>query len=187
MELNRLDVRIRRHDTNWPVEGTPQATVVAAPPAKPKVEPPPPRKVEVAPTPAPKPTPKPTPKPAPTPVINPNHIASSGVQALLKKTQSIIKPEKARFYQNQVLLFSSHDKNPVQKQSKKETVSSTTSDSKRPDLDQRMQKVELEAELEMKNDEFQDIKSQIDELNRGKNGKNLEEKRAITKKVFLVC
>ena len=46
-----------------------------------------------------------------------------------------------------------------------------------------MQKVELEAELEMKNDEFQDIKSQIDELNRAKNGKNLEEKRAITKQV----
>ena len=98
MELNRLDVRIRRHDQNWPVEGMAPATVVAAPPpAKPAQ--PPPRKVEPAPTPAPKPTPKPTPKPAPTPVINPNHIASSGVQALLKKTQSIIKPEKARFYQ----------------------------------------------------------------------------------------
>ena len=74
-ELYRLDVRIRAHDSNWPVnDGTPMVTKKPAP--------------------APKPTPAPivkrpkTPEqvkiePKPTPVVNPNHPKSDGIQELV--------------------------------------------------------------------------------------------------------
>merc|ERR1711970_1022869 len=62
-------------------------------------------------------------------------------------------------------------------------VTSTTNDKRKSELDARKMKIELEAELEMKTDEGDEIQSRIEALNREKRGKPLEEKNAITKKV----
>ena len=70
-ELYRLDVRIRTHDANWPVDGMTPAPKKPAPAPKPQPAPivkraktPEPVKVETK----------------PTPVVNPNHPRSDGIQ-----------------------------------------------------------------------------------------------------------
>ena len=163
-EMHRLDVRIKCHDTNWPVDG-----VTMAPK---KVATPPPQKSmkKKAPTP-----PSPTcavasePEAKPTPVINPNHPKSTGIQALLNRHLEITsKPTNAKKKETR---------------EKDKEVTSTTNDKRKSELDARKMKIELEAELEMKTDEGEEIQSRIEALNREKRGKPLEEKNSITKKV----
>ena len=73
-ELYRLDVRIRAHDSNWPVEGAPVVTKKPAPAPKPTPalvvkRPKTPEQVKI--------------EAKPTPVVNPNHPKSDGIQELV--------------------------------------------------------------------------------------------------------